>query len=319
MENLLFSLNSTMPLFFIMLLGYGLVKKQFLTEPVIAAANKFVYNITLPVMLFRDLAVTDFRTGFDVRFVVFCAVSTVASILIIWLLCHLFLKDKMMIGEFVQACYRSSAAILGTAFIQNIYGSSGMSGLMILGSVPQYNIFAVLILTIEAPQEKARDITLRHALKNSLKKILRNPTLIAIALGFGTSFLQIPIPVMVSKSMSSIGSMTSPLALLAIGAGFKGKAALGKIKETIIASAIKLLLLPAVFLPIAVHIGILDQQLVALLVMLGSITTPSAYIMAKQLGHEGTLTGSVCAVTTVFSSISLTAWLFWAKSNGYIL
>lgn len=53
--------------------------------------------------------------------------------------------------------------------------------------------------------------------------------------------------------------------------------------------------------------------------MLGSITTPSAYVMAKQMGHDGTLTGSVCAATTVFSAITLTFWLFWARSGGYIL
>ena len=319
MENLMFSLNSTMPLFFIMVLGYWLFKKTFLTEAVITAANKFVYHITLPIMLFHDLAVTDFTTGFDVRFVGFCAVSTITSILIIWLLCHLTVKDKQIFGEFVQACYRSSAAILGTAFIQNIYGNSGMSGLMILGSVPLYNIFAVLILTLEAPKGKNNEVSIWPLLKDSIKKMLQNPTLISIALGFAASLMNIPIPVMLSKAMSSIGAMTSPLALLAIGAGFKGKAALGKIRPTIAAALIKLIVLPGIFLPIAVRVGILDQQLVALLVMLGSITTPSAYIMAKQLGHEGILTGSVCAVTTVFSSITLTIWLFWAKSNGYII
>ena len=81
----------------------------------------------------------------------FCAAATTASILVIWVLAKLLLKDKHIVGEFVQACYRSSAAILGAAFIQNIYGTSGMSGLMILGSVPLYNIFAVVILTLESP------------------------------------------------------------------------------------------------------------------------------------------------------------------------
>lgn len=318
LDNLMFSLNSTMPLFMIMVLGYVLFKQRFLTESFVSVANKFVYNITLPVMLFNDLSATDIRASFDAGYVGFCAFATSTSILVIWFCSHLIFKDKSVIGEFVQACYRSSAAILGTAFIQNIYGNSGMSGMMILGSVPLYNIFAVLILTLESPDGKEHGVTLCQKLNASLVKILRNPTLIAIVLGFAASLIQLPIPVMVSKAMSSIGSMTSPLALLAIGAGFKGTSALAKIKPTIAASVIKLIILPGVFLPIAVQFGFGDHKLVALLVMLGSITTPSAYVMAKQMGHEGTLTGSVCAATTLFSSVTLTFWLFWAKSRGFI-
>ena len=62
-----------------------------------------------------------------------------------------------------------------------------------------------------------------------------------------------------------------------------------------------------------------DEKLVALLVMLGSITTPACYVMAKQMGHEGVLTGSVCVTTTLFSAFSLTFWLFVLRSLGYIL
>lgn len=154
LENLMFSLNSTMPLFFIMLLGNILYRKQFLTDGFVSVANKFVFHVTLPVMLFNDLAGTDIRTSFDAGYVGFCAAVTMVTILVIWVLSRWLFRDKSIVGEFVQACYRSSAAILGAAFIQNIYGTSGMSGLMILGSVPLYNIFAVLILTLECPDAR---------------------------------------------------------------------------------------------------------------------------------------------------------------------
>ena len=124
LESLLFSLNSTMPLFFLMLLGYLLHRRQFLTDDFVAMANKFVFHVALPVQLFRDLATMDVRASFDGPYVLFCAGATTASILVIWGLARLFLKDKHIVGEFVQASYRSSAAILGAAFIQNIYGTS---------------------------------------------------------------------------------------------------------------------------------------------------------------------------------------------------
>ena len=316
-ESLLFSLNSTMPLFFIMLLGYLLHRKQFLTDDFVAMANKFVFDVALPVQLFRDLATMDVRTSFDAKYVLFCAAATTSSILVIWALAKLFLKEKHIVGEFVQACYRSSAAILGAAFIQNIYGTSGMSGLMILGSVPLYNIFAVIILTLESPALDAKS-GMGEKIKKSLKGIVTNPILLGIAAGFVWSLLRLPMPTMANKTLSSLAGMTSPLALLAIGAGFKGREALGYLKPTAVATVTKLVILPAIFLPMAVYFGFTDQKLVALLVMLGSVTTPAGYVMAKQMGHEGTLTGSVCVTTTVFSALTLTFWVFWARSGGYI-
>ena len=319
LDNLIFSLNSTMPLFFIMVLGYILFRTRFLTEGFVSVANKFVYNVTLPVMLFNDLATTDIRSSFDAGYVGFCAAVTVVSILGIWVLSRWLFKDKSIVGEFVQSSYRSSAAILGAAFIQSIYGTSGMSGLMILGSVPLYNVFAVLILTLECPDPQGNREPLGRKLIGSIGKIFCNPTLIAIAMGLLASLIRLPIPTMVTKSMSSLGGITTPLALLIVGASFKGGAVLAKLKPTVMATAVKLVILPALFLPLAIWAGFTDQKLVGLMAMLGSITTPSAYVMAKQMGHEGTLTASVCAATTLFSAVTLTFWLFLARLGGYIL
>ena len=149
-ESLLFSLNNFMPLFFIMVLGCLLHRKKLLTKRLRGHGQQIRLQCRLPVQLFRDLATMDVRPAAR-AYVLFCAAATTASILVIWGLAKLLLKDKHIVGEFVQACYRSSAAILGAAFIQNIYGTSGMSGLMILGSVLLYNIFAVVILTLESP------------------------------------------------------------------------------------------------------------------------------------------------------------------------
>ena len=319
LENLIFSLNSTMPLFLMMLLGFILCRTGFLGDGFVATANKFVYNVTLPVMLFYDLACADIRTSFDGRFLGFCVGVTVVSILGIWGLSRVLLRDKSLVGEFVQGSYRSSAAILGTAFIQSIYGTSTMGGLMLLGSVPLYNVFAVLILTLECPQPKNEGDSLGKKIWHSVVSILKNPTLIAIGLGLLASLIRLPLPTMVSKTMSSLGGITTPLALLIVGAGFKGGTMGSKLGPTVWATAVKLLILPAIFLPVAVLCGFTDQKLVALLVMLGSITTPSAYVMAKQMGHEGTLTARICAATTLFSAVTLTFWLFLARNFGYIL
>lgn len=123
---------------------------------------------------------------------------------------------------------------------------------------------------------------------------------------------------MVDKGLSGVAGLTTPLALIVIGAGFKGKDAVGHIGLSSVAAAVKLIVLPAVFLPVAVMMGFTDQKLIALIVMLGSITTPASYIMAKNMGHDGSLTASICVLTTFFSAFTLTFWIYLFHTLGYL-
>ena len=88
------------------------------------------------------------------------------------------------------------------------------------------------------------------------------------------------------------------------------KKAFGKIKPSAIAAFMKLIGLCAIFLPIAVKLGFRTDKLVAILIMLGSATTVSSFVMAKNMGHEGTLSSSVVMLTTMFSAFTVTGWLY---------
>ena len=171
MSNLIFSLNATMPIFLTMILGLFFRKVGILDESFTSKMNKFVFKIALPVLLFQDLSDSDFSAVWDIKFVLFCFFATLLSILAVWGLSHL-LKERRARGEFIQAAYRSSAAILGIAFIQNIYGNSGMAPLMIISSVPLYNIMAVVVLAVFGPERE--EIT-ADFVKKTAKNIVTNP------------------------------------------------------------------------------------------------------------------------------------------------
>ena len=315
MEQLIFSLNATIPVFLVMVIGYILKNLHVVDEPFVKTLNSFNYKITLPVLLFRDIAESDFYSVWDTKYVLYCFLVTLVSITAIWLLAGIFYKNKAQLGEFIQASYRSSAAVLGIAFIQNIYGNSGMAPLMIIGTVPLYNVAAVLVLSFTGPNSHGLD---KESLKASIKGILTNPIIIGIALGMIVSACRIEFPVIVTKTISNISVLATPLALIGLGAGFEGRKALKEIRPTIVACLLKLVILPAVFLPLAIHMGFTNEKLVAILIMLGSPTTVSCYIMAKNMGHEGVLTSSVVVATTFLSSITLTAYLFLLRSMGLI-
>lgn len=315
MENLIFSLNATIPVFLLMVLGYILKICKLVDAPFVKTLNSFNFKITLPVLLFRDIATSDFSAVWDTRYVLFCFLVTLFCIVIIWTGSALFYKNKACIGEFVQASYRSSAAVLGIAFIENIYGNSGMAPLMIIGTVPLYNIAAVLVLSFTKPGQAGLN---KSTLLSSLKDIATNPIILGILLGMLVSVSGIEFPFIVTKTIGSVSSLATPLALIGLGAGFEGRKALKQIKPTVVCSLLKLVVQPLIFLPLAVYLGFTGEKLVAILIMLGAPTTVSCYIMAKNMGHEGTLTSSVVVATTFFSSVSITVWLFVMKSLGWV-
>jgi predicted permease len=315
MEELIFSLNATIPIFLMMILGYILTQIMMVDEPFIKILNKFNYNVTLPVLVFRDLSQSDFLQVWDTKYVLFCFLVTLFCILSIWFLAVLCLKDKRIVGEFVQASYRSSAAVLGIAFIQSIYGNSGMAPLMIIGTVPLYNVAAVLILSFTGPESKGLNKT---ALKKSILGILTNPIILGILAGMLASVCRLDLPIILDKTVSNIAVLASPLALIGLGAGFEGRKAIKLVKPTLITTTVKLVIWPLLFLPLAILLGFRNEMLIALLVMLGAPTTPSCYIMAKNLGHEGILTSGTVVATTFCCSVTLTLALFILKSLGLI-
>lgn len=316
MENFIYSVNVTLPIFLVMVIGYALKQIGMLNDNFVTVANKFNFKVTLPFMLFRDISSVDIKAVFDLKYVLFCALVSTACFWLIWGGTKLFLKEKSMRGAFVQASFRSSAAVMGLAFIENIYGTSAMGPLMIVSAVPLYNIFSVIVLTFEgahAGNEKRSE-----KIKEACINIAKNPIILGILFGLIVGLLGIDFPMIVDKTVKSVAQMATPLALITIGAGFEGRKALAKMKPTIAAALIKLVIQPLVFLPVAAWMGFSGEKMIAILIMLAAPTTPSCYIMAKNMDNDGVLTASVIVTTTLLAAFTLTGWIFLLKTVGLI-
>ena len=244
----------------------------------------------------------------------FCVTATLLGVLVSVVLSRL-VKDSSIRGEFAQAAFRSNTAILGIAFIQNIYGSSGIAPLMLICSVPFYNVFAVLVLSFMKP---SREKPGRDLMKQTLKGIVTNPIILGVVVGLLWSLLKLPRPEILMKSVHNLGVLATPLGLMAMGASFQGKKALAKIRPALGCTLIRLVGISAVALPLAAMFGFRGQEMVSILVMTGSSSAVSCFIMAKNMGHEGVLTSSVVMMTTLGSAFSLTAWLYVLRLVGLV-
>ena len=293
MDSLIYSLNATVPVFVVIVVGYLLKRIGWINQGFIEASNKINFKVTLPALLIQDMVNNNFMEKFELGYVIFCAVATTISILTMWFLARIFMKDKSIIGEFVQASYRSSAAVLGAAF----------------------NIFAVIILTVECPEKGAGQ---SKTLSSTLKGIATNPIILSIVAGVILSVLNVHFPKMLDNTISNFSKMATPLALIAIGGSFEFGKALQKIKPAVIATAMKLVGWALVFLPIAIWIGYRDAKLMAIVIMLASPATPSCYIMSRSMHSEGTLTSSVIVLTTMCSAFTITAIIYILRAMGLV-
>lgn len=319
MENLIFSLNATLPVFFTMIIGYFLRQIHVIDDAFTKTLNKFNFQVSLPALMFLDLYEADFYEVWDTSYVLFCLFVTLFLCVITSILTYFCLKDKTILGEFIQASYRGSAAVLGIAYILNIYGRVETTPLMIIGAVPLYNVMAVLVLSFTKPDVlRTGQGVDKKLIKQSLLEILKNPMIVSIAAGMLASLSGIHIPQIFIKTGSNLSVLATPLALIGLGAGFEGRKALAKMKPTIVCTLTKLMLQPALFLPLAAYMGFRGEKMVAILIMLGAPTTASCYIMAKNMEHEGVLTSSVVVATTFLSSFSLTFWLFLLRKFALI-
>jgi predicted permease len=161
---------------------------------------------------------------------------------------------------------------------------------------------AVVVLSFFQPDSHGID---KAVLKKTLRGIVTNPIILGIVAGLLWSALSLPMPTILQKTVTNLGSISSPLGLMAMGATFDFKKALGKVKPAVVAAVIKLM-------------GFRKEELVAILVMLGSATTVSSYVMARNMGHEGVLSSSTVMLTTLFSAFTLTFWLWLLRSLGYV-
>ena len=313
--HLIFSLNATMPVFLLMALGIILRRIGIVDAAFASRLNTFVFCVALPVLLFRDISSVDLAKEWNARFVLDCALITLASI-VFACAASAFVKSRAPRGEFIQGAYRSSVAILGVALMQSIYGSSQAAAMMIIGVVPLYNAAAVVVLAVCAEDLQTKRKGTRAMFFGIVRDIVTNPIIVGIAAGLLWTAFRLPMPEATGKAVDAVAGLATPLGLVAMGAMADFRRMREEAGPSVGASVIKLFGLCVVLLPVCVALGYRGEELMALLFMLGSATTVSSFVMARNMGYEGVVSSAIVMITTLGSVFSLTVWIYLLRCFG---
>jgi len=310
LDEFFFSANAVFPIFLVIAMGYLLRRKGFLSANTVGEMNRLVFTFALPMLLFRNIYQSDFAALLDLGFILWVLGSIIIIFVLLWVFAELFLrKQKELIGAFVQASLRSNFAIVGIPLVANMMEGqdTGLATLAAAFIVTSYNVLSVVVLTAK----DAKNGPLNAALFKSMGwGIIKNPSIIGIVCGVVVNLLNIPLPVIAQAGINYMAVLCTPLALLSVGGSIQVSEMMGYLKPAVVASALKIVVTPFVFVAASVWMGFRGETLAVLFVMFANPTAILSYVMAVRMNGHGPVTSAVILITTVFSSITLTLGVY---------
>ena len=317
LDNFIYSVNVILPVFIIVSLGFILGRTKFLGEGFIDPAEKVVFKIALPVMLFLEVAGAEKLSGGDVRLITFCVVAVTAAFLLVSLGAFLFVKKEYR-GSFVQGASRSNFAVLGIPLAISMFGDAG--GVAIALVMPfvivMFNAYSVIILSLFA--NGGEQVRIREILKKLFFNIVTNPLIIAVILALPVLYFDIELPVFANRSLEYISAMTTPLSLICLGANFKLSAVKGRVGTALAATALKLVVLPAAAVTVAALLGFRNEALGTIFILFGAPSAVSSYIMARNMKNDSDLAAQILLFTTMLCLFTVFSGVFLLKTLALI-
>ncbi len=309
-NDLLFSLNTVLPLLLIMLAGFMARRLKILDDVGIRQANSAVFNIFLPLLL--CLNVMDTKLGQELAWpaLAYGMGAVIVSFIIMFKAAPRLCVQPESRGVLIQGVARSNYAIFGIPLIQMMYpqADTSVSALMVVAVVPLFNVLStVALLRFNGKNEGAWAM---------VREVLTNPLILGTLTGLALWLLQWQFPPLLDKPLRALGSVATPLALFLLGASLDLHRLRAQGRLLWLGVGGRLIAVPLVFLTLAAVLQFRDVQLATLIAVFASPTAVSSYPMAQQLGGDADFAASQVALTTAFSGITVFVWVFVFKALG---
>lgn len=312
MESLILSLNVVLPLLFLILIGQGVRKSGMCSEKTLKQMNQLVFKLFLPCTLFMNIFKTDLNTVMQPKLLGLAFISVLAACGAAWLIMPRLTHDPRKQGVMIMNAYRSNAVLFGLPIVQMIYGDQqlGAMSMLIAVIVPLYNVLSVIVL------ESFRGTGI--SLKKIIRGIVTNPLIIASVLGLLCLAAGITLPKPVYSTINDLGKVSTPLALIILGAGFQPENVAENKKELIASVSARLVIMPLLCLTAALALGYRRLELVSLLAIYASPNAVSSYSMAEAMGADGELASQGLLMSTVCCILTIFLWVFSFSQLGLI-
>lgn len=310
MENLLISLNVISPVFIMMALGYFLKRIKMIDSHSLDVMNNISFKLLFPLLLFDSIYKTDIKGAFSPKLILFALGTVMLIFVFLCIVIPLIEKDNKKRGVLIQGIFRSNFVIFGLPISIALCGEGniGPTSVLIAIIVPIYNAFSIVALEMFRGE--------KINVKKIILGVLKNPFVISAAVGVLCLLINLRLPSAIDKTISDIAKISTPLALILLGASFNFSSVKGNMKQILIGVIGKLVVMPLIFIPIYVLAGFRGVELAALVVMIGAPTAVSTYTMATKMDGDDVLAGQLVVFDSIGSVATMFLWVFILKQMG---
>lgn len=308
MESFLMAVQVVVPMAIMVGIGVLLRICKVCDAATMKKVDKLIFNLTMPMVSFYNLYKTDFSKLNNLGYIFYGLAGIMLLFVAAMWVVPKYVYPRPTASAYGQTLYRSNYLIFGNAVAEGIYGAGNYGLITLLGAVvvPLFNVQASIQL------EAGRNSTASG--KKLAVAILKNPTVIATILGLAVNFSGIKLPGLVLGVVEDIAGLTTPLSFLSIGVSLSLMAVSGKKSYLFSGIALRLVLIPLVFLVPGILLGFQGQELCALMILFAAPVAVSSYPMAVAMDADGDFAAQMVAWTTILCLPTIFLWTLLLNS-----
>ncbi|GGM16929.1 hypothetical protein GCM10011534_43650 [Pseudooceanicola nanhaiensis] len=283
------------PLFALICLGFLLARRGFPDAGFWPAAERINYFILFPALLVSSLADAPLRDPEILRL----GGAAIVTILVASALLALARRARgtpaARFGPALQGLIRFNT-YLGLAITTSLAGSTGVerAAVYLAVAVPLVNVLSIMALTGG-----------NAGIGGLVRTVLRNPLILACLAGMALALSGIGLPWGTGRFLSLVGQGSLPLGLLCVGAALQPRALRQDIVTLAGNGALRLLAMPVLAAGVALLFGLEGPAALVLVVFSAMPTAPTAYVLTRQLGGDGTLMAGLVTFQTLAAVLTI--------------
>jgi predicted permease len=298
--------TTIIPIFVIIILGwlarvYGFIRAEF-----ISPANRLVFYLAIPAMVFRSVSKASLNSQFDGKVVTLALLSVCIVFGIAWILARRGALPRSRRGSFIQNSFHGNIGYIGLAVSFYYLGREGFVKASILAGFLMIlqNLLGVIALQVNAPHNSVSKNRWMPALK-----IAGNPIILSALAGILVSLTGVPVPLVLGRCLDILSDLALPLALLIIGASLSFDMVQSRLKAVLSCGLLKLILLPAIGFILFRLFNVMPEAYLPGVILLASPTATVTYVMAKEMQGDSEFAVATISLNTLLSAATYTIWL----------
>lgn len=294
------------PIFAVIFLGWLAREKGFMPPEFLGPANRLVYYLAIPAMIFRAISKASLKTEFNIMVIIITLLSILTVFVFVWGIASIKNIKQRCRGTFIQSSFHGNLGYIGFAVSYYFLGSEGFVRASIIGGFVMLlqNTLAVVALQFYSNSASAKENRLKIVVK-----ILNNPVILSAIAGILFSVAEIPIPLVADRVLKIISDFALPVALLIIGASLSFELMRLPVFLVLLTGIVKLVLLPCLGFFLYRISGITSHDFLPGLILLASPTATIAYVMAKEMKGDADFAVAAISTSTILSALTFSVWL----------